>query len=262
MPVGKPGKEMESKFRVVMFLEVSSVSPEYLLPWQVGRQVHARGSGFAISGRRILTNFHVVDCAAEIRVRKYGLSERWSARVICSAADVDLALVEVVDEAGNPAERFWEGVRPVEFCADLPELQSAVSVVGYPTGGRTVCITQGVVSRVDCRNYRLGRTEAASPGQILVIQIDAAINGGNSGGPCFSHDGRVVGVAFQGLGGDAQAFTLWINYANDCALLSLQALRRTSATSSQPAWSSPSSKTYATNGPALTNSPALYHTAA
>ena len=57
---------------------------------------------------------------------------------------------------------------------------------------------------IDCRNYRL-KTGGAAPGKLLVIQVDSAINPGNSGGPCFDADGRVVGVAFQGLdGNDAQ----------------------------------------------------------
>jgi len=76
-------------------------------------------------------------------------------------------------------------------------------VVGYPTGGDTISVTQGVVSRIDCKNYRLGYTHQHSPGRILVIQIDAAINPGNSGGPAFSSDGCVVGVAFQGMGAHA-----------------------------------------------------------
>ncbi|KAI9110658.1 hypothetical protein K1719_018524 [Acacia pycnantha] len=70
-----------------------------------------------------------------------------------------LALLTVSDD------EFWEGVSPVEF-GDLPALQDAVTVVGYPIGG---------------------------------VQVDAAINEGNSGGPAFSDEGKCVGIAFQAL---------------------------------------------------------------
>ena len=118
-----------------------------------------------------------------------------------SAHDIDLAVVEVHEEEEDDGPSFWEGTRPVALDTALPSLQSTVSVVGFPTGGTTICVTQGVVSRIDCKNYRLGYTAAHNPGSLLVIQIDAAINPGNSGGPAFLSDGRVVGVAFQGLGG-------------------------------------------------------------
>ena len=65
-----------------------------------------------------------------------------------------------------------------------------------------MCITEGVVSRVDCKNFNISNSPKHAPGQLLVVQIDAAINPGNSGGPCFDHDGSVIGVAFQGMGGD------------------------------------------------------------
>ena len=55
------------------------------------------GTGFAIDGRRILTNFHVVEHATDIRIRKHGQSRRWPARVVVAAQDVDLAVVEVRD---------------------------------------------------------------------------------------------------------------------------------------------------------------------
>ena len=72
---------------------------------------------------------------------------------------------------------------------------------GYPLGGNAQSVTEGVVSRVDAKNYRLGATGSITPGNTLVVQIDAAINGGNSGGPCFDASNRVVGVAFQGIDG-------------------------------------------------------------
>ena len=191
---------LSARFSSVVLFEVSGVEPDYIRPWQKAGQKSWTGSGFAIDGRRILTNWHVVEHATDIRLRKHGHSKRFAGRVICQGADVDLAVVEVTEEAGA----FWEGVPAVAWAADLPPLQSSVNVVGFPTGGRTICVTEGVVSRVDAKNYRLGASSVANPGKILVVQIDAAINGGNSGGPVFNDNGDVAGVAFQGLGGDAQ----------------------------------------------------------
>ena len=145
-----------------------------------------------------MTNFHVVENAIEIRVRKHGDSKRYIAKVLVTAPDMDLALVTVEDET------FWESLEPVTFNRDLPSLQTQVHVVGFPAGGQTICVTEGVVSRIDCKNYRLGLTNSNNGGALLVIQIDAAINGGNSGGPVFDRNGKVVGVAFQGMGGDVQ----------------------------------------------------------
>ena len=53
--------------------------------------------------------------------------------------------------------------------------QDAVAVVGYPIGGDTISVTSGVVSRIEVTSYVHGSTE------LLGVQIDAAINSGNSG---------------------------------------------------------------------------------
>lgn len=53
---------------------------------------------------------------------------------------------------------FWEGFSPVEF-GDLPALQDAVTVVGYPIGGDTISVTSGVVSRIEILSYVHGSTE-------------------------------------------------------------------------------------------------------
>jgi S1-C subfamily serine protease len=203
--------DLFSRFGAVVLLEVSYVEPEYLRPWQKSRQGSCTGTGFVVPDdetgtRRLLTNLHVVQDATDIRVRKHGNSRRWRARVVVKAADVDLAVLQIVSEDEQDVADFWEKVKPVQWGDNNgpPLLQSSVNVVGFPTGGRTICVTEGVVSRIDCRNYRL-KTAGAAPGKLLVIQVDSAINPGNSGGPCFDADGRVVGVAFQGLdGNDAQ----------------------------------------------------------
>ena len=54
-------------------------------------------------------------------------------------------------------------------------------------------VTSGVVSRIEVTVY------AQSTSELLGVQIDAAINGGNSGGPAFNVTGECVGVAFQTL---------------------------------------------------------------
>lgn len=55
-------------------------------------------------------------------------------------------------------DEFWEGVSPVEF-GELPSLQDAVTVVGYPIGGDTISVTSGVVSRIEILSYVHGSTE-------------------------------------------------------------------------------------------------------
>ncbi|KAL3931573.1 MAG: hypothetical protein SGBAC_011244 [Bacillariaceae sp.] len=89
---------------------------------------------------------------------------------------------------------FWAGLdeHPLPF-GPLPELQEEVEVIGYPQGGNGLSITSGVVSRVELQEY------AQSGMHLLAIQIDAAINAGNSGGPVLNDDGQIVGVAFQSL---------------------------------------------------------------
>jgi S1-C subfamily serine protease len=98
-----------------------------------------------------------------------------------NAEDVDCAIVE-------------DAILPLEFGV-LPELQDEVEVLGYPTGGDSLSVTKGVVSRIEATEYA-----QCSGSHLLAIQIDAAINGGNSGGPVVdATTGKVVGVAFQAL---------------------------------------------------------------
>ncbi len=61
----------------------------------------------------------------------------------------------------------------------------------YPIGGDSQSVTSGVVSRIEVTSYVHGSSE------LLGMQIDAAINSGNSGGPAFNGAGECVGIAFQ-----------------------------------------------------------------
>jgi len=159
--------------------------PNYSMAWQMKRQKKSTSSGFVISGRRILTNAHSIVYQTSVHVRKHGSAKKYSAIVLAEGHESDLAMLTVEDDS------FWEGITPLEF-GDVPHLQDSVTVIGYPTGGDNISITQGIVSRVDYVHYTHGCSK------LLAIQIDAAINSGNSGGPALKGN-KVVGISFETL---------------------------------------------------------------
>lgn len=166
--------------------------PNWSLPWQRKRQFSSTSSGFLVEAeggaRWLLTNAHSVEYHSQVKVKRRGDDRKYLARVLAVGTECDIALLTVDDAA------FWEGVTPVRF-GPLPALQDSVFVVGYPIGGDTISVTSGVVSRIEVTSYAHGATE------LLGVQIDAAINSGNSGGPVFNEYGECVGIAFQSYAG-------------------------------------------------------------
>lgn len=139
------------------------------------------------SGKRILTNAHVISNGRFLEVQKNGDSKRYIARVLFAGHDCDLAVLDVEDP------QFYDDTLPVSFTEELPHLGDTVTAIGFPMGGTRVSITRGVVSRIDHGVYAHSAVD-----RHLVLQVDAAINPGNSGGPVV-FNGKVAGVAFQGL---------------------------------------------------------------
>jgi len=140
------------------------------------------GSGFVLDRQgHILTNYHVIAEAERIEVN-FGEDTVYPARVVGLDRRNDIALIRV----DAPAE-FLE---PVELgtSANLRVGQRAIAI-GNPFGqfGRT--LTTGVISA-------LGRTLEGQDGRTItgIIQTDAAINRGNSGGPLLDSSGRVIGI--------------------------------------------------------------------
>jgi len=168
----------------VIKLFVTSCSASYVRPWSTRSQSFGTGTAFPIGERRLLTNAHVVKDATVVRVQRCGEFRKYAARVERFSQSQDLALLTV------DSDDFWVDLEEVKFNDSLPALQEEVAVVGYPGDSDNICITQGVVSRVDMSFY-------TNDVQLLVLQIDAAINAGNSGGPVLDESGRCVGVAFE-----------------------------------------------------------------
>ena len=160
-------------------------SPDPYRPWTKHGPQEATGSGVVISGKRILTNAHVVSRASQIFVQFDKSSDKLASSVVAVAPGIDLAILKLDDESaldGHPAA-------PVS--SKLPNLQQAVFAYGYPKGGSELSITRGIVSRIEFEDYYLGV-------EGLRIQVDAAINPGNSGGPVVA-DGQLIGIAFSRL---------------------------------------------------------------
>jgi len=161
--------------------------PDLAKPWTKQAPTEVTGSGVIIEGKRILTNAHVVLFASEVQVQANQAGDKISATVEAIAPGIDLALLKV-DE-----EKFFESHLPLTRAEKIPAIKDAVMVYGYPTGGTSLSITKGIVSRIEFAPYNF-------PVSGLRIQIDAAVNPGNSGGPAVDGD-KMIGLAFSHLGG-------------------------------------------------------------
>lgn len=138
------------------------------------------GSGFLVDAEgHILTNAHVVENAAEIRVRFHDDLET-PARLVGIDPVRDLALLQVDGAAGL--------VPAVPGDSDTLRVGDWVLAIGNPLGLHHT-LTKGIVSAKG-RSELLSETE----GYPDLLQVDAPINRGSSGGPLFDLEGRVVGV--------------------------------------------------------------------
>jgi S1-C subfamily serine protease len=164
--------------------------PDPFKPWTKQAPAEATASGVVIEGKRILTNAHVVLYASQVQVQANAAGDKVSATVIAVAPGIDLAVLQLDEPA------FFDTHPPLARAGKLPKIKDAVLAYGFPTGGSSLSITKGIVSRIEFTPYSF---EVSG----LRIQIDAAINPGNSGGPAVAGD-KMIGLAFSKLGGDTQ----------------------------------------------------------
>ena len=166
------------------------------------------GSGFVIDkAGYVVTNYHVVQGAEQIRV-SFSNNESMGALVVGTDPSTDVAVLKV--------HAVPRALRPLELGdSDGVQVGDEVVAIGNPLGyERTV--TSGIVSAV-------GRAIQAPNMSLIdqVIQTDAAINQGNSGGPLLNTAGRVIGVntqiATENGGNVGLGFAIPINTVKDVA---------------------------------------------
>ena len=173
------------------------------------------GTGVVLTATgEVLTNAHVVDGASTVRVTLAGESQARTAEVVGTDPGADLALLRIPDASGLAAAELGSSA-DVAVGDDVVAIGNALALRGGPT------VTRGIVSALD-------RSLDTDSGTITgLIQTDASISSGNSGGPLVNAAGQVIGIntAVAASGRGSAAENIGFAIAIDQALPVLERLR-------------------------------------
>ena len=150
-------------------------------------QMVSTGSGFIISeDGYVVTNYHVAESAEELTVTTY-MGDEYVAQLVGYDELNDVALLKV-DATGLDAVTIGS--------SDALAVGDQVVAIGNPLGELTSTQTVGYISGKD-------RAVSTDGSIINMLQTDAAINSGNSGGPLFNMKGEVIGITTAKYSGDS-----------------------------------------------------------
>ncbi|GHU83374.1 trypsin [Bacteroidia bacterium] len=168
------------------------------------QQAEASGSGFIIrEDGYILTNNHVVSGATSITVRMHDGKE-YPAQLVGSDSQTDVAVLKI-DAGGLTAATIGN--------SKTVQVGDSVVAIGDPLGELSGTVTSGIISALD-------RSITIDDIAMTLMQTDAAINSGNSGGPLINAYGEVIGIntaKTTAVGVEGLGFAIPINKAMEVA---------------------------------------------
>ncbi|MDB4775901.1 serine protease [bacterium] len=161
----------------------------------------SQGSGFLFpDSRHVLTCYHVVAGAADVTVEFKDGTKIQAAGVVSLSEEHDIALIQLEESVGTS---------PLVLAKALPRVGQDVFSIGAPQGIKWT-VTKGIVSGVHLDHVRIPNR----------IQTDCSLHSGSSGGPIFTLEGEVVGIA-QAKPVDRQGGGLLdgVSYLTPCTLI-------------------------------------------
>lgn len=141
------------------------------------------GTGFALRDGYIMTNYHVISDASQIKIQGINgifLTE-YAAQVVGVDKSNDLALLKISGEVPIAFDAIPYGIK-----TSISDVGENIFVLGYPltaTMGEEIKLTNGIIS-----------ARTGFDGDVTTYQLSAPVQPGNSGGPMFDEDGNVIGV--------------------------------------------------------------------
>lgn len=183
-----------SSVGIVSEIETTYSYPFYFSP--TTRVAEASGSGFIYSADGyIVTNHHVIEDAKKVRVILYDNKE-FEAEVVGSDSLSDIAVLKITPDEETK-------LIPMEIGnSDELVVGEGVVAIGCPAGVDFIgTVTDGIVSAIN-RNVELTDSYGSVQKTMTLIQTNATINHGNSGGPLINSRGQVIGINTLKLSAD------------------------------------------------------------